>query len=86
MKSRRDIVKRIAELRPEFEEAERIYFSTIQEKQEGGEIYQADFLKIESDYEILKKEIETLQWVVYGDIGENEKQQEDENSFSHQEG
>ena len=86
MKTRREIVKRIAELRPEFDKVEEIYFSTIEEKQEGGEIYQADFLKIESEYEILKKEIETLQWVVYSDSGENKKQQEDENSFSHQEG
>jgi hypothetical protein len=86
MRTRREIVKRIAELKPEFERAEEAYFSAIEEKQEGGEIYHADFLKLESDYEILKKEIETLQWVVYTDSGENEKEQEDENSFSHKEG
>jgi hypothetical protein len=85
MRTRREIIKRIVELKPEFEQAEESYFSAIQEKQEGGEIYPADFLKLESDYEILKKEIETLQWVVYSE-GENTKSDKDENSFSNQEG
>lgn len=85
MKKRREIIKRIAELKPEFEKAEDIYFSTIQEKQGGEDVYHADFLKIESEYELLKKEIETLQWVIYGDSGEQTKKR-DEDSLSHQEG
>lgn len=64
MRNRKEIEQRILEITPEFERAEEAYFSTIEEKQDGGEIYQADFLKIESDYEILKKELETLQWVL----------------------
>jgi len=64
MKNREEILQKIAELTPEFERAEEAYFSVIEEKQEGGEIYQSDFLKIESEYEILKKEIETLHWVI----------------------
>lgn len=62
MKNRIEVTKRIIEVRKEFELAEESYFSTIQEKQEGGEIYEVDFLKIESEYEVLKKELETLEW------------------------
>lgn len=69
MKNREEILQKIAELTPEFELAEEAYFSMIEEKQEGGDIYTADFLKIESEYEIIKKEIETLQWVI--DFEEN---------------
>jgi len=64
MKTKKEIEDKIAELTPGFELAEESYFSMIEEKQEGGEIYQSDFLKIESEYEILKKEIETLEWVL----------------------
>lgn len=85
MKTRREIINRIVELKPEFEMAEDAYFSAIEEKQQGGEIYHADFLKLESEYEILKKEIETLQWVVYDD-SEDKTNKKDENSFSHSEG
>jgi len=64
MKNKKDIEDKIAELAPNLELAEESYFSMIEEKQGGGEIYQLDFLKIESEYEILKKEIETLEWVL----------------------
>jgi hypothetical protein len=64
MKNKKDIEDKIAELAPNLELAEESYFSMIEEKQSGGEIYQSDFLKIESEYEILKKEIETLDWVL----------------------
>lgn len=57
-------MQKIAELTPEFEKAEEAYFSVIEEKQSGEDIYTSDFLKIESEYEIIKKEIETLQWVI----------------------
>lgn len=64
MRNRHEIEQRIKELTPQFELAEEAYFSTVQEKQEGGEIYEVDFLKIESEYEILKTELEALQWVL----------------------
>jgi len=64
MRNKHEIEERISELIKEFELAEESYFSMVQEKQEGGEIYEVDFLKIESEYEILKKEIETLEWVL----------------------
>jgi hypothetical protein len=64
MRNKHEIQERIDELTPKFELAEESYFSTIEEKQGGEDVYESDFLKIESDYEILKKEIETLQWVL----------------------
>lgn len=64
MKNREEILKKIAELTPEFEQAEEAYFSSVEEKQSGEDIYMVDFLKLESEYEILKKEIETLYWVI----------------------
>ena len=64
MRNKNEIQERINELTKEFELAEESYFSMVQEKQEGGEIYEVDFLKIESEYEVLKKEIETLEWVL----------------------
>ena len=64
MKNREEILKKIAELTPEFEQAEEAYFSSVEEKQSGEDIYMADFLKLESEYEIIKKEIETLYWVI----------------------
>lgn len=66
MKNINEIEARIKELTPQLEAAEESYFYTVQEKQEGGEIYEVDFLKIESEYEILKKEVETLEWVLEG--------------------
>lgn len=84
MKSRKEIIQRIIELTPEFEKAQEFYFSTIKAKQAGDSICQTDFLKIESEYEILKKEIETLQWVVYEN--QEEKNKTNESSFSYKEG
>ena len=86
MKTRKQIIDRIVELRPVFEQAEEAYFLAIEEKQQGGEMYHADFIKLESDYEIIKKEIETLQWVVYDDSEEDKKNKKDENTFSHSQG
>lgn len=64
MKKREEILQKIAELTPDFEQAEEAYFSSVEEKQSGEDIYMVDFLKLESEYEIIKKEIETLQWVL----------------------
>ncbi|MEK6828519.1 MAG: hypothetical protein AABY15_00100 [Nanoarchaeota archaeon] len=82
MKNRNEIIKKIVELTPEFEKAQESYFSVIKAKQSGENISQADFIKIESEYEVLKKEIETLQWVVYGDQEEIENEKTNEDSFS----
>lgn len=64
MRTNQEIQKRIDKLNKELIPAEESYFSVVEEKQQGGEIYEVDFLKIESEYEILKKEIETLEWVL----------------------
>jgi len=64
MRSKKEIQDRIDKLIPQLEKAEESYFTTIQEKQEGGEIYTSDFVKIESEYELLKKEVETLEWIL----------------------
>jgi len=84
MKSRTEIIKKIAELKPELELAEDAYFSAIEEKQNGGEIYPFDFLKIQSEYELIKTKVESLQWVVYGDGETNKKRVS--SSVSHQKG
>jgi len=49
MRTKQEILKKIAELTPEFELAEEAYFSSIEEKQNGEDIYMADFLKLESE-------------------------------------
>lgn len=64
MKTKQEIQERIYELLPNLETAEESYFNTLKEKSEGEIVNESDFLKIESEYEILKKEIETLQWVL----------------------
>lgn len=64
MRTKQEILKKIANLTPEFEKAEEAYFSSIEEKQNFEDIYMVDFLKLESEYEIIKKEIETLEWVL----------------------
>lgn len=64
MKTRQEIEDKIKELTPAFELAEESYFSIIEEKQGGEGVCKFDFIKIESEYEILKKEIETLEWVM----------------------
>ncbi len=75
MKNQKEIRDRIKELTPKLELAEDSYFSTIQEKQSGGEIYHADFIKIESEYELLKKEVDTLKWVLSNSYYERSKQE-----------
>lgn len=70
MKSKEELQKKILLLTPEFEAAEESYFSAIEEKQSGGEIYESDFIKIESEYELIKKEIDTLEWVLNIDNNE----------------
>jgi hypothetical protein len=64
MRTNKEIENRIEELTPAYELAEDSYFSTLQEKSEGEIVNEVDFLKIESEYEILKKEIESLEWVL----------------------
>jgi len=64
MKTKQKIQDRIKELTPAFELAEDSYFASVQEKQEGGDVYEAGFIKIESEYEVLKKEIDALEWVL----------------------
>ena len=70
MKSREEILNKIAQLTPEFEVAEESYFLMIKSKQSGENIDKSDFLKIESEYDVLKKEIETLNWVLSNENGE----------------
>jgi len=84
MKSRREILKRIVELKPELEAAEESYFSAVKDKQTGKEISQIEFLKIESEYEIIRKEVETLQWAI--SIDTESKEERVNNSLSNQEG
>lgn len=64
MKKRLEIENRISELTPKLELAEESYFSLLKDKQSGKEVSKVDFLKAESEYEILKKEVETLDWVI----------------------
>ena len=64
MKSKKEIQDKIDELTPLFEMSENLYFQSIKEKQNGLNINIVDFIKIEFDYEILKKEIKSLEWVL----------------------
>jgi hypothetical protein len=64
VKSRDEILNKIVELTADFELAEESYFFMIDSKQSGEKVNKLDFIKIESEYEILKKEIETLSWVL----------------------
>lgn len=64
MRTKKEIEESILELTPLLELAEESYFSMIESKQKGEEISQIDFMKISSDYDVLKIEIETLQWVL----------------------
>jgi len=64
VRTKKEIEESILELTPLLELAEESYFSMIESKQKGEEISQIDFMKISSDYDVLKIEIETLQWVL----------------------
>ena len=64
MRTNKEIVERIHKLKEELQPAEDSYFSTVESKQKGESISDAEFLKIESEYETLKKELDTLLWVL----------------------
>ena len=64
MRTNKEIVERIRELKKELEPIEDSYFSAVEAKQNKEEVSQIDFLKIESEYEILKKELSALLWVL----------------------
>jgi len=51
-------------MKKELQLAEESYFSIIEEKREGKEVSNIDFLKIENEYELLKKEHEILLWIL----------------------
>jgi hypothetical protein len=64
MRNRHEIEESIAELTPLLELAAEEYFSLVESKQKGEEVSEVDFIKTMSEYDILKLEIETLQWVL----------------------
>jgi len=64
MRTNKEIQDKINELTPSFESAEESYFSLVEKKQKGEKISDIDFLKTENEYEVLKKEIETLEWTL----------------------
>lgn len=49
---------------PDLELARESYFSAVEDKQKGKGLSQLDFLKIESEFELLEKELESLIWVL----------------------
>ena len=71
MKTREEIQERINEITPKFELAQDSYFSFVKDKQEGKEVSEVDFMRIESECEIIKKEIETLEWSIDKDCAIN---------------
>jgi len=75
MKTRKEIITKIIELTPGFELAEEAYFSAVEEKQKRKEYSQIDFLKLESEYEILKEKIKILRWIIYSKNKKKEKLQ-----------
>ena len=83
MKTRKEILERLKELAPEMEIAKKAYFLAVEEKQKGEIVSEVDFLKIESEYELIRKEIESLKWVINIDSREKDG---DESALSHQEG
>ena len=64
MKTLTEIKDKIKGLTPDLELAQESYFSIVKDKQEGKEVSKIDFMRIESEYEILKKEVETLEWAL----------------------
>jgi len=64
MRTKKEIEESILELTPLLELAAESYFSMIESKQNGEEVSEIDFIKALSEYEILKKEVETLQWIL----------------------
>lgn len=64
MRTKKEIQDKIDLLMPDLELARESYFSAVEDKQKGKEMSQLDFLKIESEFELLKKELESLEWVL----------------------
>lgn len=64
MRTDKEIVKKIKVLKDEIQPAEDSYFSSIESKQKGEIVSDIDFIRIESEYDIIKKEIDTLLWVL----------------------
>lgn len=64
MRTLEEIENRLSELHQDFETSENSYFEAVASKQKGEAISSVDFMQIESEYEIIKKEIETLEWVL----------------------
>lgn len=64
MRTDKEIVEKIRKLRVDIQPAEDSYFLAIESKQNGEIISEVDFFKIESEYDIIKKELNTLLWVL----------------------
>ena len=64
MKTNQEIIEKVREVKEEFLPAEESYFSAVKDKQEGKEVSDIDFLRIENEYELLKKELDTLLWTL----------------------
>ena len=64
MRTKKEIQDKIDLLMPYLELARESYFSAVEDKQKGKEMSQLDFLKIESEFELLEKELESLEWVL----------------------
>ena len=64
MRTDKEIVEKIRRLKEELQPAEDSYFSSIESKQKGEIVSDIDFLRIESEYEMIKKELNTLLWVL----------------------
>jgi len=64
MRSRKEIEESIIELTPILELTSEAYFSMIESKQKGEDIPNVDFIRITSEYDVAKIEIETLKWVL----------------------
>lgn len=64
MRNQREIQNRIDELAPMLELAEESYFSAVSDKESGNVFNEVDFLKLESEMEIIKSELEALEWVL----------------------
>lgn len=64
MRTDKEIVEKIRILKEELQPAEDSYFSSIESKQKGEIVSDIDFLRIESEYEMINKELDTLLWVL----------------------
>ena len=64
MRTEIEIEDSILELTPLLELAAESYFSMVESKQNGEEVSELYFIKVMSEYDILKLEIDTLKWVL----------------------